>query len=195
MRKRIANLTSNILSPFLVSLIVILILSFESTSSTLDALKWALILIALSVLPVFSVLVYLVRRHKLEGIFIKGRRERNKIYLLSTVCAGVGSILLHYLGAPSLLMATFAAGLVAMLAFMSINLLWKISIHAAFVAASVTVLIILYDSIGAVTAVLLPAIAWARIELKLHSSVQIAAGALLAALIVFVVLYLFGLVG
>jgi len=78
---------------------------------------------------------------------------------------------------------------------MCINLLWKISLHTAFVAASVTVLTILYGSIGAVTAVLLPSIAWSRIELEHHSLAQVAAGALLAALIVVVTFYLFGLVG
>jgi len=77
---------------------------------------------------------------------------------------------------------------------MCVNLLWKISLHTAFVTASVTALIILYGSIAAVIVVLVPLIAWSRIELKHHSLAQVAAGALLAALIVVVVFYLFGLV-
>jgi len=72
--------------------------------------------------------------------------------------------------------------------------LWKISLHTAFVTASVTVLIILYGSIAAVTVLLVPLVAWSRIELKHHSPAQVAAGALLATLIVVVVFYLFGLV-
>ena len=195
MRRQIANLTSNILNPFLVSLVVILLLSFESTSSISDAIKWSLILIAVSILPVFLIIVYLVHSQKLEGIFVSPRRQRNKIYLLASVCAVVGCIILLYLGAPLVLVATFVAGLSAILIFTCINLLWKISLHTAFIAASVTVLIILYGSIGTVTAVLLPPIAWARIELEHHSLAQVAAGAILAALIVVVVFYLFGLIG
>ena len=194
MRRQIANLTSNILNPFLVSLVVILLLSFESTSSTFDALKWSLILIAVSILPIFSVIVYLVHNQKLEGIFVSPRRQRNKIYLLASACTVVGCIILLYLGAPLVLVATFVAGLSAILIFTCINLLWKISLHTAFIAASVTVLIILYGSIGTVTVVLLPPIAWARIELEHHSLAQVAAGAILAALIVVVVFYLFGLI-
>jgi len=194
MRRQIANLTSNILNPFLVSLVVILLLSFESTSSTFDALKWSLILIAVSILPVFLIIVYLVHNQKLEGIFVSPRRQRNKIYLLASVCAVVSCIILLYLGAPLVLVATFVAGLSAILIFTCINLLWKISLHTAFIAASVTVLIILYGSIGTVTAVLLPPIAWARIEMEHHSLAQVAAGATLAALIVVVVFYLFGLI-
>jgi len=195
MRRQIANLTSNILNPFLVSLVVILLLSFESTSSISDAIKWSLILIAVSILPVFLIIVYLVHSQKLEGIFVSPRRQRNKIYLLASVCAVVGCIILLYLGAPLVLVATFVAGLSAILIFACINLLWKISLHTAFIAASVTVLIILYGSIGTATAALLPPIAWARIELEHHSLAQVAAGAILATLVVVVVFYLFGLIG
>ena len=194
MRECIANLTSNILNPFLVSLVLILVLSFKSTSSTLDAVKWLLVSIAISILPVLSVIIYLVRKQRLESLFIITRRQRTKIYLVAGACAGIGCIIFPYLGAPLTLRAAFVAGLSAVVVFMCVNLLWKISLHTAFVTASVTVLIILYGSITAVTVVLVPLIAWSRIELKHHSPAQVAAGALLAALIIVVVFYLFGLV-
>ena len=194
MRKRIANLTSNILNPFSVTLIIILLLSFESTSSTLDALKWSLILIALGILPIFSVIIYLVHNERLDGVFISARGQRTKIYWLAGACAGAGCVILPYFGAPSMLVATFVAGLSAVVIFMCINLWWKISLHTAFVTASVTVLVILYGWLAGVTVVLIPLMSWARIELKHHSLAQVTAGALLAALIVVVVFYLFGLV-
>lgn len=195
MRKQIASLTSNILNPFLVSLVVILLLSFKATSSMSDAIKWSLILIAVSILPLFTIIVYLVHSERLEGIFINVRRQRHKIYLLATLCTVVGFIILLYLGAPLVLVAVFVAGLSTILIFMGINLLWKISIHTAFAAASVTALTILYGSSGALTAMLVPPIAWARIELEHHSLAQAVAGALLAALIVVVVFHFFGLIG
>ena len=194
MRKRVANLTSNILNPFLVSLVVVLLLSFRVTSSFVDALKWWLILVALSLLPVYLVIVYLIRSKRIEGFFIPVREQRTKIYLLAGVCAGIACAILPYLGAPLILIATFVVGVSAVVVFMGINLWWKISIHTAFIAASVTVLIILYGWIVAVTIVLVPLTAWARIELEHHSPAQVATGALLAASIVVAVFYLFGLV-
>ena len=194
-RRRLAKLASNLLNPFLVSLLVILLLSFKSTSSTPDALKWASISIALSILPVFTVIVYLVRNHKLEGIFIKARKQRNKIYLLASIFAAVSCIILSSVGAPTVLVTAFVAGLSAIVVFMCINLWWKISVHTAFIAASVTVLTILYGTTGIATAALLLLIGWSRIELEHHSLAQVAAGAFLAPLIVVVVFYLFGLVG
>jgi len=194
MRRRIANLTSNILSPFLISLVIIVLLSFESTRSTLDALKWSLISIAISIVPVYSVVIYQARNHSLGSRFLDVRKHRTKIYLLATVCALVGCVILLYFEAPFILVATFVTGLSAMVIFMLINLWWKISLHTAFIAASVTVLVILYGSIATVTATLLPLVGWARIELEHHSVAQVAIGASLAISIVVVVFYLFGLV-
>jgi len=193
-RKRIANLTSHILNPFAVSLVVILLLSFESASSIADALKWSLILIAVSILPVFSVMVYLARRGRLDSIFTNVRGQRTTVYALATVCAVVGGVVITYLGAPLVLRATFVAGLSAVVVFMCVNLWWKISLHIAFVAASVTVLVILYGPIGAISVVFLPLIAWARIESGHHSPAQVTGGAVLAAVITVVAFYLFGLV-
>ena len=194
MRKQIANLVSNILNPFLVSLVIILLLSFESTRSPLDALKWSVILIAISLVPVYSVMVYFSRNDRPESHFIDVRKQRTRIYLLAGICALVGCIVLVYSGAPLILLATFVAGLSATAIFMGINLWWKISLHAAFIAASVTLLVILYGSIGTVAVMLLPLVAWARVKLGRHSLAQVTIGALLAALIAGVVFYLFGLV-
>jgi len=177
-----------------VSLVVILLLAFESASSIADALKWSLILIAVSILPVFSVMVYLARSGRLDSIFTNVRGQRTKVYALATVCAVVAGFIITYLGAPSVLRAAFVAGLSAVVVFMFINLWWKISLHIAFVAASVTVLVILYGPIGAISVVFLPLIAWARIESGHHSPAQVTGGAVLAAVITVVAFYLFGLV-
>lgn len=194
MRKQIAKLVSNILNPFLVSLVIILLLSFESTRSPLDALRWSAILVAISLVPVYSVMVYFSRTGRLGSHFIDVSKQRTKIYLLAGICALVGCIILIYLEAPLILLATFVAGLSATVIFMGINLWWKISLHAAFIAASITLLVILYGSLGIVAVMLLPLVAWARVELGHHSLAQVTIGAFLAALIVVVVFYLFGLV-
>lgn len=190
MRERIARLISNILHPFLLVIVMILLFSFASASSTLDALKWALIAAAVSVLPVFLAIVYLVRNGRLDAVFINTRTQRTKIYLLASLCTGVGCIVLICLRAPSVLVAAFTAGLSAVLIFMFINLWWKISLHTALVTASVTVLFMLYGGIATATLALIPLAAWSRIELKYHSPAQVATGALLAALIVVVVFLL-----
>ncbi len=192
-RQQLATLTSNVLNPFLVSLIIIPLISIKATASVPDAIKWSLIAIAVSILPIFLIILYLVRNERLENMFINARRQRNKIYLLAGICTIMGCVILLYSGAPLALVASFVAGISVVLVFMGINLLWKISVHAAFVSASASALIILYGSIGTVSAALIPPIAWARVELEHHSVAQVATGALLSASIVVAVFHFFGL--
>jgi hypothetical protein len=195
MKRRLAELTSNILNPFLLSFVLIVLLSFKSTASTLEAIKWSLISIGLSILPVFIVIIYLVRNQKLDSIFINFRKQRTKIYLLSGAWIALGCLVLFFMGAPTVFVAIFIAGLVMALIFMAINLMWKISIHTAFASASITILIIVYGATGVLTALLLPPVAWSRIEMKLHSPAQVVGGALVSAVITIVVFQVFGLIG
>ena len=189
MRTRIANLTSNILNPFWLSLAIILLLSFVSTPDTRDALKWALIAVVFSVLPVFLAIMYLVRKGSLDAVFTNIRRQRTKVYLLAGLSAIVSCIILALLRAPLILVSAFATGLLTIVIFMCINLWWKISLHTALVAASVTVLVMLYGWMATATVALVPLTAWSRVELKRHSLAQATIGAILATLIVVLVFY------
>ncbi len=193
MRKRIANLTSNILNPFTVILVIILLLSFESTPSRLDALRWSLILMAIGILPVFLAVIYLVRKGRLDGIFTSMRQQRTRVYALSGVCAATGYVVLLSARAPLMLQVAFIAGLLAAVMFLAINLRWKISLHTACVSALVAILILLYGWIAVFAVVLVPMIAWTRLELRQHSVAQVAAGALLAVSIIVVAFRCFGL--
>ena len=191
MRKRVANLTSNVLSPIWLSLVLIFLLSFVSAPSPLDALKWSLLAMALSVLPVFLITIYLVRKGKLDAIFTNVRGQRTKIYLLAGLCVAIACIILIYLKAPSALVAGFITGISMAVIFMCINLWWKISLHTAFVAGSATVVVMLYGGIATAALALIPLMAWSRIELKCHSLAQVAAGAVLATLIAIAAFYPF----
>jgi hypothetical protein len=184
MKERLSRLTSNILNPFLVSFGVIILLALKDATSIIDALKWALVSIVLSVLPVFAVVFYLVRRKKLNGIFVNPREQRNGIYLIASALGAIDCGVLWYFRAPDLLAVSFTAGLVAIVIFTAINYFWKISLHTAFMAAAVAVLIMVYGAAAAWTFVLLPPVALSRMELKQHSWAQVITGAVLAVAIV-----------
>jgi len=192
MRKRIASLTSNVLHPVLLILALILLLSSTAASGMLDAVKWTVIAIAISVLPVLLVVIYRVRSGKLDAIFTNDRQQRTKTYLLTGLCSIASCLVLASLGAPSMLVTAYTAGVVLVVTFMFINLCWKISLHTAFMSGAVAVLIIVYGVVTAWTVVLLPPVAWARISLKQHSAVQVAAGAIVSAAIVVGVFWGYG---
>ena len=195
MRETLAKLTTNILNPFLASLVVLILLAFRDTSTTGEALKWTAVSVVLSVLPVLGAVVYLVRSKKMDGVFVNPRQQRTTVYLLATGLGAIGYVVLRWCGGPELLEATFAAGLASIIVFMFINLYWKISLHTAFMSGAVTVLIIVYGAVAAWIVVLLPPVAWARITLKQHTVVQVITGAVISAAIVTGVFWVYGVVG
>jgi membrane-associated phospholipid phosphatase len=192
---RLSRSISNIFNPFLVSFAVIALLAFESTACTADALKWLAVSIALSVLPIFIFVIYMVRIKKLDGIFINPRQQRTRIYVLAAFLGCAGAIVLHLTHAPKLLSVTFIAGLTAIIVFMVINLYWKISLHTGFIAAAVVIIIIVYGGYFSFVALLALMVGWARMDMKLHSWPQVVGGAVLAAGITGAVFSAFGMIG
>src|SRR4030042_1329163 len=185
-RQRIANLTSKVLNPFLLCLALIVLFSFKSAASTSEAIKWALISTGLGILPVFLVIIYLLRQGKLDDFFIAAREQRTRVYVIGCLSAAAGCITLAVLGAPDILVAGFITGVSTAFIFAFINLWWKISLHTAIVAASATILVMMYGWVAAGTVALVLLTAWSRIELECHSLTQTVSGALLATLLVFV---------
>lgn len=193
-KKKIANITSIVLNPYFVCLSILIIISVESTTNIGASIKWSLVLIALTILPVFIFTLYLVRNSRLDDISASVRRQRTRIYALAGISAGVSCIILFTLKAPLMLLSLSVAGFAGTVVFMCINLWRKISLHTACIAALVTILFILYGSISAASIILIPLVAWSRIELGHHSLMQIIMGALLGTSILLAVFYSFGLV-
>ncbi len=194
MRKRIARVTSNILHPVVTGIALIIIVSFASAASVFDAVKWALIVIALSILPLFLALIYLVRSKKVDSYSANIRTQRTRLYILAAALSGVGSIIFHFLAAPLELTALFIAGFMSIVIFLLINLRWKLSNHTASIAALAMVAIILYGFWMVPIVVLIPLVVWARAELGSHSLAQGIAGAILTTSIIVLVFYLFGII-
>ncbi|MCK4354282.1 MAG: phosphatase PAP2 family protein [Dehalococcoidia bacterium] len=194
MRKQVAKLTSNIINPFLTGAVLILLISLSAAGSALEAIKRALILIALNILPIFLFVVWLVRHNRLDGIFASVHKQRVRIYGMAIILVGVSCIILFFLKAPLILLAFFVASFSVSVIFMCINLRWKVSVHTASIAAAVAILFILYGSRAMAFIVLVPLVGWGRVELEYHSLSQVAAGALLAPLILVVEFYFFGLI-
>jgi membrane-associated phospholipid phosphatase len=194
MRQRIARLISNIFNPFLISFITIVILVIDTTASAADALKWTIIALVLSVIPVFAFIIWQIRRKKLDSLFPEGQGQRKLIYLLACSLAAVGCAVMWFFKAPELLTVSFLAGFVAVIIFMLINLSWKISLHTAFISAAAVVLTLVFGVKAVWVFIFLPLVGWSRLELKMHTLAQVIVGAILSAVIVTGIFWGFGVV-
>jgi membrane-associated phospholipid phosphatase len=191
---RIANLVSNILNPFLLALVIIMLLALKSRPTILSALRWSLVLAVVSILPVMLVVMYLVRKGRMGSLFPNVRRQRTEIYLLAGAFTVIDYIVLLRIHAPTMLIAGVVTALFGLILFMCINLWWGISLHTAFMTGLATISTILYGWIGTSASVLVLLVGWSRIELKEHTLTQVIAGAFLAALVVIVTFHLFGFI-
>ena len=193
MKKQTATLIANIFNPLFMGGVLILVVSFYSTTTLFDGIRWSLILLALSVLPTYLTTLYLVRTGHLDGVFSSRRRQRNKVYAIIVLLGIISLIVLIYFRSPLMLIALCVVGFSSSVLYATINLWWKISLHAAFVSATATILIILYGPVAAVSVVLIPLVVWARKAGYHHSVSQGVAGAFLTTADSLLVFYLFGL--
>lgn len=194
MRDKVAKLTSIIVNPFLVNAILLLIISLKSANSTAEGVKWFLISVAISIVPIFIIVLYLVRHNRVDSLFINIRTQRDKVYIFSSVLMGTACVILFFLKAPVVLVALFVAIFVTGLTFACVNRWWKISIHVASIAAAVTALVVLYGAVAAWTILLVPLVAWARVKMEHHTLAQVLTGGLLSSLVLSLVLLFFKLV-
>ena len=114
--------------------------------------------------------------------------KRARLVVLSFIVASVaaGLALLVGFGAPGELSGYLACMLVSVAVLAAITTVWKISIHCAVAAGSVTILMLLATA-GVAPAYLLVALTgWSRVVLKDHTTAQVIAGSLLGAAAAFV---------
>jgi membrane-associated phospholipid phosphatase len=110
------------------------------------------------------------------------RRPRLIVLAFIIASVGLGLIVLAVCGAPAQLTGYLACMLVSVAALAAITTAWKISIHCAVAAGSVTILTLLFGPWVAGGYTLVALTAWSRVALRDHTTVQVVAGSVLGVL-------------
>ena len=151
-----------------------------------------------SVLPLSST-YYLVRKGIIPDIYASDRATRTEPFLWAMASYLMGVTALMYFNAPFVITALMACYFVNTIVMLIITMYWKISIHAVGVTGPVTALVFQLGARMLPFFLLMLPVAWARIELKAHNRLQVAAGAILSTFLtwmqmVFYVDFLFPLI-
>jgi membrane-associated phospholipid phosphatase len=122
-----------------------------------------------------------VRRGQWDDRYVGAKRPRLIVlsFIIASVAAGLG--LLAGLGAPGELTGYVGCMLGSVAVLAAITTLWKISIHCAVAAGSVTILALLLGPWVTPAYLLVALTAWSRVVLKDHTGAQVVAGSLLGA--------------
>src|SRR6202012_5698801 len=120
-----------------------------------------------------------VRRGQWADRYVGAKRPRLIVLGFIIASVAVGLALLVGFGAPGELSGYIACMLGSVAVLAAITTVWKISIHCAVAAGSVTILALLFGP-GLIPAYLLVALtAWSRVVVKDHTAAQVIAGSLL----------------
>src|SRR5262249_5985232 len=136
-----------------------------------------------------------VRNGRLDSHHIVDRARRTGPLLAAVAAVLAALVLLVALRAPTLLVATVTAMLVALAVTVPITLRWKISFHAAVSAGTVVVIAHVLPAVptAVVGTLVVALVCWARVRLAHHTAAQVIAGALVGAAATWATLAAFGL--
>jgi membrane-associated phospholipid phosphatase len=124
---------------------------------------------------------YGIRSGRWEDRNVGARRPRLVVLAFITASVAAGLILLAVLGAPALLTGYLGFMLASVAALAAITLAWKISIHCAVAAGSVTILALLYGPPVLAGFLLAGLLGWSRVAVRDHTTAQVIGGMVLGA--------------
>lgn len=172
--KKIANLISLILHPFVIELCTFLFLSISLT-------KNSLIIIFISVIPAFLVFfsaIYLKYTGQLSDYDGKIREERLQLISLGVIYHGLGFLFLQSLNAPLIIQGLMFCYSLNTAIVWIITTKWKISIHAIGLGGPLVALWLIGIHYPIFMFILLLALCLSRLILKAHTPLQVLTGTL-----------------
>ena len=122
----------------------------------------------------------------IKDFYAHDRDTRFIPFLWTTLFYLLGVLCLISVDAPPAITALMACYFVNGLVLMVITLKWKISIHASGITGPFTALLYLLGIVVAPLILIIIPVAWARVELKAHTIMQVAAGAILSGVLTWV---------
>ena len=149
--------------------------------------KGAPLLIAITsffgcVLPLTMVYA-LLKLDLIKDFYAQDKDTRFIPFLWTTFFYLLGALSLRLVSAPPAVTALMACYFVNGLVLMVITLKWKISIHASGVTGPFTALVYMLGGVMLPLLLVVIPVAWARVELKAHTVMQVAVGALLSCVL------------
>jgi membrane-associated phospholipid phosphatase len=185
----VAKLISTIASPPIVGMIAISIAAAAIPSPA--ASLWAVIYTFTTILIPSLYVVLLIRQGKAQDFHLNHHNERIRPTLFTMGCNLLTLCLLYLFDAPTMVQLIGTILAIQTVLFSLITLRWKISAHSATSTGTALLAWWLLGDDYLIALIAPPMVIWSRLYLRRHTHAQVVAGALLGALIIWV-LWLLG---
>jgi membrane-associated phospholipid phosphatase len=176
---RIGRLLSQIFHPIVngsASFLVVGALASDFAEQRWRGIGWALLCIALLVMPPTMLFFYRMRRGAYSDDDISLREQRTGLYVFSLGSIVLVTLALYALSVPAIFLRLIGAAIGIIVVCMLINFVWKISVHSATIATLAMLSTKLLPPLGVALWLVALAVGWARIRTGNHTMAQVLAG-------------------
>jgi membrane-associated phospholipid phosphatase len=178
----IARIFSTVCNPFLTALALFVILAHARSATVTQFWTLAFTSVFFTSIGPMLYVFWLYWTERITDLDMSIRSERQAVFGAFVVFSMVGTIVLAFIGAPTIIIASMAAYTANAFIVMMITRLWKISTHALGITAPLITLIVLYGWQPLPFFILVPIVCWARVYLGAHTVGQVVAGSALATI-------------
>lgn len=182
-RTRLARVVTEVFAPSPLAAVVLVIVAWRFSPTTSEALKWASLGILFAPAVPLLYLFRQLRRGRVTDHHVRRREQRAPIILFTLACGFVALVVLSRLGAPRQVIGLVCSGAAGLIVALAITRFWKISIHAGVAAGIVVVFLELFGWWMLLLAPLAALVCWARVAVGDHTPAQVAAGAVVGAVV------------
>ena len=190
-REKLALFISIIFNPMIISLGAFGILIFDRPhiSENANVIFFSCFIFS-NLIPVLTVLI-LKKTGRISDLDASRKEQRFMPLFLGILYSGAGFLVLSFLNAGNLTQGLMFCYMINTALIMVITRYWKISIHAAGVAAPIVALWVHGAHFPILMSGMMILVGLSRVILKAHSVSQVFAGHLLGLLLTWIQLYLF----
>jgi hypothetical protein len=191
----LARIIAAVTNPAVLSILMLLIISFSKTGSLSQAEVQTIALIGL--LVVVPLIFVFLRTASLPDknvyrtdptLFLK--RHPLDIMILGIVCGSSSVVVLKLLSAPAPMLAALVSLLVVSFLVAVINLFYRASFHLAAIAVLVYMAVVIWGLPFLFLGLVIPPIAWAKYKLHDHTFLQMIFGICVAVAVTSIIIHL-----
>lgn len=180
---RVARLIAGALTPANVVLALMAYVSLEHSPTWRSGAGWWLVTLVLVVGVPYVILFRAIRSGRVADRQVVRRDQRPWLFAAAAACVALAVGVLVIAGAPRQLVALIIAMLTGLVVMGLVTLTWKASMHLAVASGAVAVLAVENHLAGAVAALALPVLGWARWRDGRHTAAQLIGGGVIGAIV------------
>lgn len=178
----IARWVSRLGHPFLLPLVALLVVTLQVVP-TREALAIVALTAVTITIPVLLFTRRQVQQQRWSDYDVSVRQDRYRLYPLILALCGISALSFWLLDAPAFMLRGILAGGALAFVAMLINLVLKISLHAALATLCALVILALIPWLGLAACVFAALVGWSRVALRRHTAVEVISGALLGGIV------------